>query len=90
MSKLQKVLLIVSAFVAGSLTWAIIPKAQTSDSLKDYRIFFRDENGSELVHVTTTPQGDLWIYNESDQSIYYIENPKESKQMNILKKQIAP
>lgn len=90
MTKLQKVLLIVSAFVAGSFTWAIIPTAQTSDSLQDYRIFFRDEIGSGLVHVKTTPQGDLWIYNAGDQSIYYIENPKESQQINILKKQIQP
>ncbi|EJL46024.1 hypothetical protein BAG01nite_35390 [Brevibacillus agri] len=90
MSKLQGVLLIVSAFVAGSLTWAIISTAQTSESLQDYRVFFRDENGSGLVHVTTTAQGDLWIYNAGAQEIYYIDNPKESKQINILKKKIEP
>lgn len=89
MSKMLGAFLIVLAFIAGSLPW-VITSFQNGEAQQEHRVFFKDENGGNLIHVTPTAQGDLWIYNAGDQEIYYIDNPKETKQINVIKKKLEP
>lgn len=87
MSKRLGGLLIVLAFALGSLPW-IISTFFGSNAQQEHRVFFKDENGGNLIHVTSTPQGDLWIYNAGDQEVYYLDNPKESNKIKIMKQKL--
>ena len=66
-------------------TWAVFIKDKSSNPL-NVNANIRDSGGSSYIKTESTPDGDLWIYNSSDKTIQFVENPKKTGEIKVVTK----
>ncbi|MBG9798165.1 hypothetical protein O0555_06200 [Brevibacillus laterosporus] len=71
--------LVLLAYLALISTWYLFLHVNPVDKT----VYVKDSKESR-VHISTTQSGDIWIYNEYDATISFIENPKTSKKINVI------
>ncbi|QOS97881.1 hypothetical protein JNUCC42_15175 [Brevibacterium sp. JNUCC-42] len=87
-TKPQLLISVILAYIAILLTLNFVEAKSDSSGFQDHRVFFKDENGTGLVHTASTNEGDLWIYNSGSREVIFVKNPKQSNQLNIIKKEL--
>ncbi len=86
MTNIQILKLFSLVYLALISTWIAYSLHNENNANAKEPIYFKDLNGGNLVNITSTNEGDLWIYNAGDKEIIFVENPTQSKQINIVRK----
>jgi hypothetical protein len=78
--QISLLLILITICVAIQIvtTYSLIGKLSEQTGFSEHILNIRDVGGSSYIHVEATTEGDLWIYNSSDKTIQFIENPSKT------------